>query len=571
MSGRGRRASLPEAWHTRPERLVADGQGELAVRHNNREGDVREYDFGSLAVGEEMKASLATLFAAQCTPNVWSSHETSREAWVYVREFARFLARQESPPCDLEDITAETARKWRETLPATKGGHNSFNTIAALLLKDERVQKGPAADELAMRRKVPRSKVQSYGHDEFTRITTAAHRGFRAALQRINDNALHLERWREGAVPERSRDWVIGKGLDIIARTGALPRYTDEGSRGTVETRYRRAFGTGGPTWQRLFLTRHEAVGLAVLLMAEFGWNLSVISRVEVPLASPDPGEDGQPTYRVELVKPRRGAGRHYETRNVTDHGADSPGRLITRAIQATRFARAIAEQRESGGRRLIAWHAWRPAGQIRFGLDDNAVRNWTEIEGLDGNPFRRGRRTVIALDRRQPSQHSQDTHDSRYVLPDKRIQAEAVEVIAAGAEDAASRARTAVLIAQLRDRPQSGDAETATADCADPEGSPWPSPGGGCGASFLSCLACPNARIHPGHHPRLAHLHEALASLRSVLPPDAWTADWRDTHDRLEDLRRQVGEGPWKLAQSRVTAGDRQMISFLLTGALDA
>ena len=32
-------------------------------------------------------------------------------------------------------------------------------------------------------------------------------------------------------------------------------------------------------TWQRLFLTREEAVALGVLLLAEFGWNLSVIDR----------------------------------------------------------------------------------------------------------------------------------------------------------------------------------------------------------------------------------------------------------------------------------------------------
>jgi len=47
----------------------------------------------------------------------------------------------------------------------------------------------------------------------------------------------------------------------------------------------------------------------------------------------------------------------------------------------------------------------------------------------------------VIALDRREPGQHSRDTHDRHYVLPDERIRAGAIEVIAAGAEDAACRA----------------------------------------------------------------------------------------------------------------------------------
>jgi hypothetical protein len=172
-----------------------------------------------------------------------------------------------------------------------------------------------------------------------------------------------------------------------------------------------------------------------------------------------------------------------------------------------------------------MPWHAGHSAAQAR-----SKFRNLDEI----------------ALDRREPGQHSQDTHDRHYVLPDKRAQAGAAEAIAAGAEDAAARARSAVLIAQVRDAPAPGDAETATADCSSYRDSPYPSPDGGCGASFLTCLACPNARVHPGHHPRLAHLHEALASLRSVLPPAAWAADWRDAHDRLDDLRQRLGDGLW-------------------------
>jgi hypothetical protein len=57
-----------------------------------------------------------------------------------------------------------------------------------------------------------------------------------------------------------------------------------------------------------------------------------VIDRVEVPQASPDPGDDGYPTYRIPLEKPRRGAGHHYETRNVTDDGADK--RVQAEAIE---------------------------------------------------------------------------------------------------------------------------------------------------------------------------------------------------------------------------------------------
>ena len=58
---------------------------------------------------------------------------------------------------------------------------------------------------------------------------------------------------------------------------------------------------------------------------------------------------------------------------------------MLTQALQATRIARAIVEQRAAGARRLIFWRAWRPVGQFRFGFDDTAVRDWVVAEGLGG------------------------------------------------------------------------------------------------------------------------------------------------------------------------------------------
>lgn len=576
---------LPAGGHARPEYLIADADGGLRVCHYNREGRAREYHFTQLPVPAPMQASLAALFAARCTPDRWSRHITSTSAWRCIRRFALFLAGLEPVPRDLDELTAAMVRQWRVSLPAGAGGHRLFQEVSSLLREDGRLGAGPVADELARRVRAPRSGTQSYGEAEFGAVTAAARRRFRGALVRITDNARHLRQWRDGAFAEGSREWVIGEGLDMLARTGDLPRFTrQDGRPWMVQSKYRTAFGRtkGSLTWQRLFLTREEAVALSVLLLAEFGWNLSVIAGLEVPAASPDQGEDGHPVYRICLEKHRRGPGRHHETRNVTDHGAGSPGRLITQALEATRYARAIVEEHAPGTGRLIVWRtgnatprrtdtdARLPVGPFRFGVTCDAAREWAEGEGLQGSPFLRGRRTVVALDRREPGQHSQDTHDRHYALPDERVRAEAAEVIAAGAEDAAGRARTAVLAAELRDQPDPGHAETPTAACSGTGSSPWPAPEGGCGASFLMCLACPNARVHPGHHPRLAHLHEALASLRSVLPPAAWAADWRDACDRLDDLKERIGDGSWAQARARVTGADRDLISRLLNGDFD-
>lgn len=96
---------------------------------------------------------------------------------------------------------------------------------------------------------------------------------------------------------------------------------------------------------------------------------------------------------------------------------------------------------------------------------------------------------------------------------------------------------------------------------------SPFSTHGVSCSASFLLCLACPNARIHPGHHPRLAHLHQALENLRSVMDPAEWHADWHDAHARLSHLKRLLGPPAWDKALRDVTGVDRDMIDHLLKG----
>ncbi|MGB8391540.1 hypothetical protein [Mycobacterium sp.] len=504
--------------------------------------------------------------------------------------FTRFLAEQPESIRDLDDLSAAVVKRWRNSV-ALLNDKRVFTRVAFLLHEDPRLQSGPVADELVRRLRPAKSSTQSYSRDEFHDIKVAARQTFRAALSRIEHNAEHLHRWRQGMFADDSPQWLIGHALSVLADTGSMPEYTmkdprtRQGGTRVLAKKYRGPLGgcTAEVTWQRLFLSRMEAAALAVLMMAEYGWNLSVIDRLAVPKASPDVGEDGRPTYRVVLKKLRRGAGRHHESRNLTDDGGASAGRLITQALQATRFARALVEQLAPGTDRLIVWRTgnrgWTrvhgdrhpPVGPFRFGVSSWCAGEWAQTHSLTGSPFLRGRRTVVALGRREPTQHSERTYQRNYALVDKRVQADAIEVIASGAEDALSRAEKAVLVAGLREGPAVGDVQTATADCADPNSSPFTaSPEGGCAASFLMCLACPNAHVHPGHHSRLAHLHHALTNLRSVLPPEVWRRDWADHHARLQDLKTRLGEPVWTRARSQLTDTDRGLIDDLLHGVLD-
>lgn len=138
-------------------------------------------------------------------------------------------------------------------------------------------------------------------------------------------------------------------------------------------------------------------------------------------------------------------------------------------------------------------------------------------------------------LIRREPAQNSEQTHESAYVLRDPATLPEAEQVTAQGLTDAVSHARATMKMRMLLDagpgQPAAGAAsleqaladgalDTATGACLDFTNSPSGLPGQPCTASFLDCLACPNAVATRRHLPRLAWLHRALDELRATAPP---------------------------------------------------
>jgi hypothetical protein len=557
--------------------------GTLLVEHRDNAGEIARYDFAELPCAGPMRASLAALFAQRCTrAGGWTSHATSQHNWYMVRTFAIWLSERDNAPEDLDALTAKTWKEWRLSRPANTLGLYHVTDIARLLRGHLPIH--PAVRG-AMAERMPQITVkeQSFTPEEFARISATARRVFRAAHLRIMGNAAVLEAWRGGRITDGSDAWLVGEALDCMARTGEPPSHVASAGKPEIIRRYVKPLGGANSlcTWRRLFLSRHEATALAVLLTIGHGLNLSTVSTLRVPRAAPDPGEDGFPVYRLELEKRRRGAGRRFETRNLADFGAASPGRLITQALQATSFARALVHAQAPEVDRLLAWRsswgkAWGTRMQeARFGLfgvgvNASAGLNWSQTEGISASPFRRGRRTANVHHRREPGQNSQDTHDRVYVLPDKQVQQGAVGDIAAGVVAALESARRAVLGASLRDAADPQSTPTATADCDDIDNSPFTELGSACAASFLLCLACTNARIHPGHHPRLAYLHQALDNLRSVMDPALWSTDWKNTHERLEDLGSKLGRPVWTRASGETTQPDRDMIDHLLKGDLD-
>lgn len=570
MSGRGRKAVPPPAGHQVDPPLAPDG---LVVTVTNQAGYNRTFDFAALPVGKSMQHSLARGFAAQSRG--WTSHRTADVCWKYVGLFAGFLSGLDSPPDDLGGLTVSMLQSWRERHIGTNTGRSVLTTVRTVLQRDCRLGAGPLAEELARRIPGPTPSKQSYEEGERDRVVKVAQRQFRSALLRISENTRLLNRWRAGEFPEGSSQWKLGKILDHTARSGDVPR-TLCPSGSYVVTNSRFLGGTGREkTWGRLFLTCGELTALAVLLTHRFGWNLSLYDRLPTPTTAPSAGESASVTYQIQMEKRRAGSGRWFSTENITDSGADSAGRLITQALEATAHGRQLANNLKPGTDLLMVARFYRleqehrdldrpaPVGPLSFGISNDMVSLWAKTNGLNGSPFQRSRRTTVT-DESRPLQHTRGTHESVYVLPDHRVQRASRDVFVAGALEALEQARATVFGGKITDEPNPGNQEVATVECENEEASPWPAPDGGCGADFLLCLACPNAHVHPGHHPRLAHLHEQILSLRSVLDSRAFHKRWNHHLLRLKDLRDRIGPVTWTAALGRVNDLDRTIVRLL-------
>ncbi|RBO85343.1 hypothetical protein [Nocardia puris] len=582
---RGVHAALPAEGHRRPS--VLDDAGPV-VTHISEKGDQRAiFDFGALPVSAALQRSLAAAFASRIyPPGEWRSTVSSTEVWLLVRTFTRWLAQLDPPPQSIADITPAVWNQWRVSRPQKPLGQRQIRKIAALLKRDDRL---PEATREAVLRRVAYSGAteSAYSPEEFEEIRQAAAGHFRRAWQRIAENRAHLDAWRSGAFDDGSREWVLGEALDHLARTGDVP--VDVGADGhrRVVASYLDALGgiSSEWTWRRLFLDRVEMVSLVTLIVSAHGWNLTAVSEMVVPqvLSASAPGEPI--VYRAELEKRRRNATHRYETRNLTDWGPNSPGRLFTRAIEATAPARDLLRAHGAATDLLLVWHVHLPllvadrAALLRTGIGtgngvgDPAFRRWSQVTGAGELNLRRLRRTVTVLHRRTPTQHSRDVHDSVYVLRDPATHRGAEAVIAEGIADAVDHAK-AVVAARVTDDSCAGDrgTDTATANCGDYTHSPFSPHGSPCRASFLLCLACANAVVTPRHLPRLAYLHQALESLRTVLPARTWAHDWREHHSRLTQLKdSSFTAAEWADALTAVNSSDRATIELLLRKGFDS
>ena len=115
------------------------------------------------------------------------------------------------------------------------------------------------------------------------------------------------------------------------------------------------------------------------------------------------------------------------------------------------------------------------------------------------------------------------------------------------------------------------GGLDTPLAACVDFDHSPV-SGGGRCTASFLLCLACPNAVATPEHLVRIVCLHDSLEALGSALDPKVWNLDYADHFARIRQLlATKTTPAQQEAARSQVSFEDRERIEAMLARRFDA
>ncbi|MFE5372774.1 hypothetical protein [Streptomyces mirabilis] len=599
MSGRGRKAALPPAGYRRPPVLDADG---LVARPISGAGvALGVWDFRASPGPEDFRRQLVAALAAQGAG--WDSADTWRTMVRTLRLFLKDAATAEPPITSAAQISVDWWKQWT-------GDVHTRRVLAAVVRRAPDVPESTRMFLQTPRRRPParrgRRRKKAHTQEELRTIRDAAAATVRGARLRIAENTAVLERWREGLIASDHPEWAVGELLDVLARSGDLPRYEQSKDR-SLTKHVERTLGFEGnaASLTRLFPTLDEAGAAAALLICHEAWNLSVLKAMDVPAWWPNADRDDPAIHQVDTDKGRRGW-RRYASNTLVDVGEGSSGRALRHVLELTAQARATLDLLGRPSNRLLVAHRGLGGGEAlrdfaNGNLLSDAIRRWQQRAREDGVPLPQ-RVNAQALRHSAQTHHGQarnntrDTHDRDYQLRDEQVRDSSRDGVELGLEQAVRSARQTVAM-RLVDRSPDGanpDAEqvaaatgvdvevarrivagklrTPVASCADFTHSDHAPAGAPCSVSFLLCFACRNAVATGRDLPRIAYLHQALESLRSAVTGAVWTVDWAAHHARVGDfltIHTPADSRP-ELAAA-VSERDRDLIDRMLERRLDS
>lgn len=589
------RAVLPSSGYRRPDRV--DPSGLLVSVIGTTGAELGPFDFSGVPAHGQLRSELIAAFVTATSPEGrWRSAASMDTAFATTLAFLRSLDRLDISVSSLCEFGPEAWWTWRADREATNRWPGQVNIMRVLLKQAPQLQ--PLTRRaLLQRTHKPRQRLYgSYTTGEFERIRRRSAELVRAAESRIAANASALDRHlnagsRDGeqTVTIAGRPWTSGELLAELMDRGRLE--FGASSRTTTQRQVAALLDTGDlhPTYA-LIATRIEIVSLMVLLVCDRGYNLSTLESLTVPELASAAGAE-EPVLVAHLDKPRRGH-RRFFSNSFTGPEA----RVLRLAMAITDPAReCLARLGHRTDQLLISGTSSGVTGHPTriFVTNDftngGVARRWDKIADIRTDS---GELLHLHLNRlrlseqvinRKASQNSDAVSEDVYRRPDA-LSAHLVEdVILDGQADAVAHAAATVKMRYERSldplhlRPataaaiEAGSLDTATGACLDFTHSPFTEPGNACTASFLMCLACPNAIATPAHLPRLLTLREALTNLASV-DPDRFDLLYREHHTRLEDLlSSRTTEAERELARATTTDVDRDMIERLLRRELDS
>ena len=612
MTGRAKptAAAMPPPGYRRPAMVSDDG---LSVSVVGEAGEpFGQFDFTDVAAPPELMRALVAGFARASGPGGrWKARDSVRAGAGVLRRFAREVSAANPQIATIGDVTAEVWWGWRTMIEATNRTPSQINHARSLLRDVDGLPDTTRRAMSASAPKPPRS-YHAYSRREFKGIRSAARRVVEAAWSRIGPNAEIVARHRAGeTTPDcetlrtRERVWTRAEWLDHLSRTGDPPGPRVRSAEAMAANRAAVGVGKGRQLREALFLTGKEVFALMVLFVCERGYNGEVLNSMTVSGPRADDRDADDPAHTVELDKPRRGADRYFSN-TFSGKGAalweaavsmTQPARETLAALghpTDSLFIAAFTRNRTTHPTTLFRTN-WSKAQ----GGDISAWSGAVQVTGDDGHPLpvtlSRLRLSEQVLNEKS-SQNSEAVSSRVYRSPDPQTRARAREVVLQGQGDAVDHARATVRmrtvtpqdLAAARSDPDGlarelgvepakvalltqGRLDTATAACLNYHSGPFAAPGSPCGASFLSCLACPNAVATQAHLPRLVVLHDALVAISGVVPRPQWQQHYAEHLVRLEDLLSQhATDAEIAQARSSATPSDIDTVEALLRGRLD-
>lgn len=528
--------------------------------------------------------------------------------------FARSLADSHPPVETPHDLTPAHMQAFRERYANRRVQHDYVKRLRTLLRDDPDLPE-PARAALLDVRLPPRhepDRLVAYSDHEWQAIMTAIRHDIRVARDRIYDGRAVLDRFRAGTVDDR--DTEVGRWLDLLDRTGDLPRVPSGDHIGRV----RRAGGLR-QLGLRLCLSQQEATAFCLLLTALTAENFGTVVTWPAVHSRPD-GTHGQTGIAlVEETKPRRGPEREHMIAALEDlppaladilDDTDAERRLFRSPLRVYRLLVDLTEltRRRGGHTEAVTAFISHPG---RFGQSWSAGANaadvvaWARSHGFpaakvaspDGKPavhVGRIRQTVLEH-RRHPVAHTRQTMNDVYLKRSRTVQVDSRAVVAAALRDQVGKARarqgiavlTADFLARARNDLASAAAEaglepttlqsliareqdTAVASCVDHRSSPHSEPGEPCTASFLACLSCQNARALPHQLPVQTAVRDRISALRPNLAPELWRARYEPVLDSLDDILGHYTPAERDRARRELSVDQQSLVDDLMNGRLD-